>query len=457
MAAKIELHFLYQTRTIFRQPRSSLHLCTPRRCFGCQPKSHQSQGTIHPNRTSNQKPWLRLEKLKGNNPEQPYPASSTGSNINIGSTITPTERKAFEAILRLSKKQGGLETRSPFVDATDINVDHILELFSTSIKTQHDINQPITSPAESAPDKLGELQSTSRSWRPEENESVIREIVHRRMHEIVDALQEAAASTLQSGDIALWHSCEAQIFPLGEQLYQQPVYQPPKFLGPLKFTFTAKHSDVPVKILEQEQKRHQAIFEAKENDPTSTRLHMAPPTPETNIEGDQDHKPDSRQARAILHHLYPAALLYALRLFARNFPSSHFPFNLLPRIRELGHTSYVLGASTQFYNSLMSLKWHRNSSLREIHKLLSEMEQSGVEFDEETCRIIRHIAGEREASVTEAKGTANNHMNGRDAVWWGRHEQVLWYPRILDWLNVVTDQLSRQETSAPPTETSPQG
>lgn len=394
-----------------------------------------------------------MAKLNGHDPGQPYTTSRTVSNISIGSTITPTERKAFEAILRLSKKQGSLKRQSPFIDATDINVNHILELFSTSIKTQHDINQPIPSPAESSPDHLNQLHSTSKSWRPEENEPVIREIVHRRMHEIVDALQEAAASTQQSGDIALWRACEAQIFPLGEQLFQQPVYQPPKFLGPWKFTFTAKHSDVPVEILEQEQKRHRAIFESKENDPTSTRLNVAPTTAETNIEGEQDHNPDSRQARAILHHLYPAALLYALRLFARNFPSSHFPFNLLPRIRELGHTSYVLGASTQFYNSLMSLKWHRNSPLREIHKLLSEMEQSGVEFDEETYRVIRHIADEREASVTKTKGTVNGHMNGRDAAWWGRHEQVLWYPRILDWLNVVTDQLSRQEPSAPSTET----
>lgn len=451
MAAKVELPFLYPTRTIFCQSRSSLHLCTFRRCFGHAPGSHQNQPETKRARKS-KKEWIRTKRPKVYGLEQPLPVSSTSSTIKIVSTITTTERKAFESILVASKWSGGSEKPSPLVDAIDLDVENILQLFGTSMKTRRNLSQAVVSPAESEHDQVDELSSTSKSWRPEENETAIRGIVRHRMYEIVNALQAAATSTHKPGDIALWHACQAQIFPLGEKLHGKPVYQAPEFLGPEIFTFTPEHSDVPSEILEEEKKRHRAEFEAKENDSPSTLSDRAQPATDAKVEGNRKHIQDSREARearAVLHHVYPAALLYALRLFARDFPSSHFAFNLLPRIRELGHTSYVLGASTQFYNSLMSLKWHRNSSLREIHKLLSEMEQSGVEFDEETCRIVHHIADEREATMmSETKRSANLGGNGRNAAWWRRHEQAFWYPKIVQWLNAVTERLSQPE---PPT------
>lgn len=424
MAARTtQLPFLYHTRTILRRPRPSTFGCPLQKCFGSasEPRSHQNEANIRQIRPKTHK--------------------DHGSDIEIRSSITPSERKAFEAILRSSKPPTkSAQSQPPLVDATDIDVDKILEMFGTSIKSQHDISHTSTSPVEANPNHDNPSSSTSRSGPPEGDGSVMA-IVHQQMHEIVDALQQAAASTQQPGDIALWHACEAHVFSLGQGFHQQPIYHPPKFLGPPKFTFTAKHSDMPVEILEKEQKRHRAEFEAKEHGSASNQQSVTASSPG---EGAQDPVPDSRQARAVLHHLYPAALLFALRLFARTFPSSHFAFNLLPRIRELGHTSYVLGASTQFYNSLMSLKWHRHSSLREIHQLLSEMERGGVEFNEETGRVIRQIVNERREADLASSGST-----GRTAAWWARHEQAFWYPRILDWQNVVADQLSSSHEAWP--------
>lgn len=429
MAARTPLPFLYHTRTILRRPRTSTFACPLPKCFGStsEPRAHQNEVNVQ---------QTRPKTHKGHGPD-----------INIRSSITPTERKAFEAILRSSKPPENVQSQPALVDATDIDVDNILEMFGTFIKSQHDISHTSTSPVETSPDHDNPSSSTSKSGPHEGDDSVTMAIVHRQMHEIVEALQQAAASTQQPGDIALWHACEARVFSLGQGFHQQPIYHPPKFLGPPKFTFTANHSDMPLEILEKEQKRHRAEFEAKEHHGSTSNHFVTPPPHNTAASGPgegQDPIPDPRQARAVLHHLYPAALLYALRLFARTFPSSHFAFNLLPRIRELGHTSYVLGASTQFYNSLMSLKWHRHSSLREIHQLLSEMERGGVEFNEETGRVIGQIVNERR----EADVAVNSGSTGRTAAWWARHEQAFWYPRILEWQDVVADQLSSHETEA---------
>ncbi|KAH8819677.1 hypothetical protein F5884DRAFT_22017 [Xylogone sp. PMI_703] len=90
--------------------------------------------------------------------------------------------------------------------------------------------------------------------------------------------------------------------------------------------------------------------------------------------------------------LYPSHLLLGLRLLDRTFSQpSQLTFSLLPRIKSLGLISHILGASTAFYNELMRIYWHRRDDSRGILHLLEEMEQNGLEFDEETARVIRGI------------------------------------------------------------------
>lgn len=214
MAARTPLPFLYHTRTILRRPRTSTFACPLPKCFGStsEPRAHQNEVNVQ---------QTRPKTHKGHGPD-----------INIRSSITPTERKAFEAILRSSKPPENVQSQPALVDATDIDVDNILEMFGTFIKSQHDISHTSTSPVETSPDHDNPSSSTSKSGPHEGDDSVTMAIVHRQMHEIVEALQQAAASTQQPGDIALWHACEARVFSLGQGFHQQPIYHPPKFLGP---------------------------------------------------------------------------------------------------------------------------------------------------------------------------------------------------------------------------------
>jgi len=53
--------------------------------------------------------------------------------------------------------------------------------------------------------------------------------------------------------------------------------------------------------------------------------------------------------------------------------------------------SHVLGASTALYNELIRVMWYRNDDFVGVLDLLSEMEQVGLDFDEETLDIVTDI------------------------------------------------------------------
>jgi hypothetical protein len=90
--------------------------------------------------------------------------------------------------------------------------------------------------------------------------------------------------------------------------------------------------------------------------------------------------------------LYPLLLLRGLRLLDRAFerPSS-LALSILPRVQELGLASYVLGASTPFYNTLMSIHWHRRGDVSAVFDLLEEMRRAGLSFDEDTLELLRDM------------------------------------------------------------------
>jgi Mtf2 family len=90
--------------------------------------------------------------------------------------------------------------------------------------------------------------------------------------------------------------------------------------------------------------------------------------------------------------LYPSHVLLGLRLLDRSFAKpSPLVLNVLPRIKSLGIVSHVLGASTALYNELLRIYWIRYDDFVGVSKLLNEMDQAGLEFDEETLNIVNEI------------------------------------------------------------------
>jgi hypothetical protein len=108
--------------------------------------------------------------------------------------------------------------------------------------------------------------------------------------------------------------------------------------------------------------------------------------------------------------LYPLLLLRGLRLLDTAFRApSQLALSVLPRVQELGLASYVLGASTPFYNTLMGIYWHRYGDVSAVFSLLEEMRRAGLSFDEDTLELLQdmekdmspYAEGERGSFVQE--------------------------------------------------------
>ncbi|KFY00343.1 hypothetical protein O988_03346 [Pseudogymnoascus sp. VKM F-3808] len=90
--------------------------------------------------------------------------------------------------------------------------------------------------------------------------------------------------------------------------------------------------------------------------------------------------------------LYASYLLYGLRLLHHSF-AKHSPLscNVLPRIKSLGLVSHVLGGTTALYNELLRIYWFQYDDFNGMLRLLGEMEESGLELDEETLDVVSDI------------------------------------------------------------------
>ncbi|KAJ9603904.1 hypothetical protein H2200_011426 [Cladophialophora chaetospira] len=270
----------------------------------------------------------------------------------------------------------------------------------------------------------------------------IQSAVRAKMQGISASLEAAASSKDTRGDIAMWEVVESEIFSIAKYFQPQitPTITSAPFAGIKQFTFSKEKSDTPRQMIEAAERAQRM---------TASSTPATTPTPPTGSASEQALEPISRESLQILQNVYPAALLLALRLYITHFPTSTYPFLLLPRIRSLGTTSYVLGASPQFYTSLLSLVWMVRGSLREVDNLLGEMERGGVEMDEGTYAVLGAVEDERIADLEfEKKGDETPRdvaRVSRGAAWWKRQEQMLFFPRVLDWLDVIAGRLAAKE------------
>jgi len=107
-------------------------------------------------------------------------------------------------------------------------------------------------------------------------------------------------------------------------------------------------------------------------------------------------EPEPELDMGIYGPCYPSLLLFGTRLLDARFSiSSSLALSVLPRIKDLGLASYVLGVGTPFYNTLMSIYWYRYGHVDRVLGLLEEMRHTGLYFDGETIAIVdsmrRHL------------------------------------------------------------------
>lgn len=190
-----------------------------------------------------------------------------------------------------------------------------------------------------------------------------------QLEELRKPIREGVEAKMRAAntDFELWAVMEKEVFPLIEKLGLE---------GAEKETSVKKRGRKP-RITSKTSARKSVLPLEEEQ--------ISPFEPIT-------HEGQAVSPLAFYGPLYPSYLLLGLRLLDRSFAKpSPFTLSILPKIKSLGLISHVLGASTQLYNELLIIHWYHHDDFRGTLNLLSEMEQSGLNFNKETLEIVDDI------------------------------------------------------------------
>lgn len=144
--------------------------------------------------------------------------------------------------------------------------------------------------------------------------------------------------------------------------------------------------------------------------------------------------PSDPEQLAIIGPNYPSFLLIAIRQLRAHFPASTLPFQILPAIKKLGRSSYILGASTPLYNEIIAATWQILADFQKIDDLLKEMDNSGLEFDENTLRLLQQIQREGNRVLSGRQGELKR-------LWWDFELVRNGWNRVCEWIPVIQERL----------------
>ncbi|KAF3066359.1 hypothetical protein GL218_09179 [Daldinia childiae] len=154
---------------------------------------------------------------------------------------------------------------------------------------------------------------------------------------------------------------------------------------------------------------------------------------ETDVTSTENNTSSQELSLYIHGPLYPEYLLLALRRLDTAFRApSPLAFSILPRIKELGLESYILGISTPFYNELLEIYWTRRGDLSGVLNLLEEMRHCGLRFDAQTASFLGRVntaltlLATREASGSFARALMNMPEYDRSV----RHRIKRWHEAV---------------------------
>ncbi|KAK5993087.1 hypothetical protein PT974_06515 [Cladobotryum mycophilum] len=101
---------------------------------------------------------------------------------------------------------------------------------------------------------------------------------------------------------------------------------------------------------------------------------------------------DEKRIMDVHGPLYSQFISTALGLFETAFAHpSPYVFQILPRVKELGLPSYVLGVSTPFYSRLAKIYWQRFGDANSALDILQEMNSVGLYADKDVTELLGAI------------------------------------------------------------------
>jgi hypothetical protein len=137
---------------------------------------------------------------------------------------------------------------------------------------------------------------------------------------------------------------------------------------------------------------------------------------------------------------YPHHVLTALQVLRSHFPRSPLPLTILPTIKALGRSSYALGATTQLYKHLLRTAWVQQCSYTMIDTLLADMDTHAIEYDTGILEMLDGVIREYEMARSGKLGRELQLVFGME-IW------LEGISKITVWRDVVAKKLRIQEGS----------
>ncbi|KAF2822745.1 hypothetical protein CC86DRAFT_252067, partial [Ophiobolus disseminans] len=156
------------------------------------------------------------------------------------------------------------------------------------------------------------------------------------------------------------------------------------------------------------------------------------------------HKTDASATRIVFSN-YPHHLLTAIQTLCIHFPTSPLPLTILPTIKALGRSSYALGATTQLYKHLLRTAWLQQSSYTLIDTLLTDMETNIVEFDVRILDFLDAVIREHEAARSGRLGREMQMVYGMEMWIEGARKMRSWRSVVAERLGIADKVVGQPE------------
>jgi len=329
------------------------------------------------------------------------------------STITPSEKHAFQKIFSdiFARHQGSGQNEAPSLDLfkEESEADSSVESGKKRLgKIISDANVTLTREQMEAtvnryPLALRAAAARAIGFRLDDPDSQSEEqrigekAMDRKLEKLRKPERERVEGLMRAAmtDFELWSVMEKEVFPLIEKLG----------LGDIRDDEAGKPTKAPSKA-KRKRKSKIAVVDTDENETEVSEAEVK--APEAELPEALKTK-DGISALALYGPLYPSHLLLGLRLLDRSFAKpSLLTLSVLPKIKSLGLLSHVLGGSTSLYNELIFIHWHQRDDFLGVLSLLSEMEQSGLDWDDQTLNIITKIDATQKATMRGERGDELN-------------------------------------------------
>ncbi|KAK6441717.1 hypothetical protein LTR95_002050 [Oleoguttula sp. CCFEE 5521] len=273
------------------------------------------------------------------------------SALSDGSTVTPSERRAFESLLAMRKGDMAQEG-SKIAESGDGR------------------NKPIDQASEHEANESQSVEARGRDT--EVNEATGPSLDARSAAEIktVDSLMADAQT-----DADLWRILHERVI----------------------LRVLALHLDTPHKPAEDLDKARTPPKKAKRTKSKTLPVPAAATPVESTTTSTKDTPAPSVQDLHLLKQTFPIHLLNFTKHCANSFSGSSLPSSLLPYIKSLGPTTFAMAATTSLYNHHMSQLYYQYLDIPSIIATLEEMDQQVYEFDTATYNLqgkILHRASE---------------------------------------------------------------